>query len=199
LHQQQHLQRSVNAPKPKRRYELASRVTTQTMTPPMTRFNVLKTQERRRRPHPATTRESDPNSVAKNTVLIRPTTLVRARSSSTVVERTIGRRRMLPNLSTRTTSRSTRRSMPNSTFSKRKPRRGRPSGPRPTRTLSPKKLTTSRSKKANQAIAKRIKRQQPKPKLIPTTAIRAATAAPIVARPPTPTPNRKAAAGKLIC
>jgi hypothetical protein len=95
------------------------------------------------------------------------TTLVRARSSSTVVEKTIGRRRILPNLSTRTTSRSTRRSMPNSTFSKRKPRRRRPSGPRPTRTLSPKKLTTSRAKKANQATAKRIKRPQPKSRLVP--------------------------------
>jgi hypothetical protein len=31
------------------------------------------------------------------------------------------------------------------------------------------------------------------------TAMGTATAAPIVARPPTPTPNRKAAAGKLIC
>jgi hypothetical protein len=71
-------------------------------------------------------RERDPNSIVKNTVPIRPTTLVRARSSSTVVEKTIGRRKILPNLSTRTTSRSTRRSMPNSTFSKRKPRRSRP-------------------------------------------------------------------------
>jgi hypothetical protein len=109
----------VNAPKPKRRYKLASRVTTQTMTPPMMRFNVLKNQERRRRPHPTTTRERDPNSVAKNTVPIRPTTLARARSSLTVVEKTIGRRRILPNLSARTASQSTRKSMPNSTFSKK--------------------------------------------------------------------------------
>jgi hypothetical protein len=169
------------------------------MTPPMTRFNVPRNPERRRRPHPTTTRERDPNSIVRNTVPIRPTTVVRARSSSAVVEGTIGRRRTLPNLSTRTVSRSTRRSMPNSTFSKRKPRRRRSSGPRLTRTLSPKKLTTSRAKKANQATAKRIKRPQPKPRLVPTTAIRTATAAPIVARPPTPTPNRKAAAGKLIC
>jgi hypothetical protein len=159
-----------------------------------------KNPERRRRPLPTTTRERDPNSIAKNTAQMIRTTLVRARSSSTMVEKTIGRRRILPNLSTRTTSRSTRKSMPNSTFSKRKPRRRRPSGQRPTRTLSPKKLTTSRgAKKANQAIAKRIKRPQPKSRLVPTTATRTATAAPIVARPPTPTPNRKAAAGKLIC
>jgi hypothetical protein len=145
------------------------------------------------------TRERDPNSVVKNTVPIRPTTLARARSSSTVAEKTIGRKRMLPNLSARTASRSTRRSMPNSTFSKRKPRRRRPSGPRPPRTLSPKKLTASRAKKANQATAKRIKSPQPKPRLVPTIVMRTATAARIVARPPTPTPNRKAAAGKLIC
>jgi hypothetical protein len=169
------------------------------MTPPMTRFNVLRNSERRRRPHPTTTRERDPNSIARNTARMIRTTLARARPSSTVVEKTIGRRRMLRNLSTRTASRSTRKSMPNSTFSKRKPRRRRSSGPRPTRTLSPKKLTTSRAKKANQATAKRIKRPQPKLRFVPTTAIRTATAAPTVARPPTPTPNRKAAAGKLIC
>jgi hypothetical protein len=121
------------------------------------------------------------------------------KATSTVVEKTIGRKRTLPNPSARTASRSARRSMPNSTFSKRKPRRRRPSGPRPARTLSPKKLTTSRAKKANQAIAKRIKSPQSNPRLVKTMATRTATAAPTVARPPTPTPNRKAAAGNLIC
>jgi hypothetical protein len=43
-------------------------------------------------------RERDPNSIVRNTVPIRPTTLVHARPSSTVVEKTIGRRRTLPNL-----------------------------------------------------------------------------------------------------
>jgi hypothetical protein len=52
-------------------------------------------------------RERDTNSIAKNTVPIRPTTLARARSSSTVVEKTIGRGKMLPNLNTRTASRNT--------------------------------------------------------------------------------------------
>jgi hypothetical protein len=149
----------------------------------MTRFNVQKNPKRRRRPHPATTQERDPNSVARNTVLVQPTALVRARSSSTVVERTIGRRRTLPNLSARTASRSARRSMPSSTFYKRKERRRRPSGPRPARTLSPKKLTRSRAKKENKVKAKRIKRPQPKPRLVPTTATRTATAAPTAARP----------------
>jgi hypothetical protein len=53
------------------------------------------------------------NSIARNTVPIRPTTPVHARSSSIMVEKTIGRKKMLPNLSARTASRSTRRSVPN--------------------------------------------------------------------------------------
>jgi hypothetical protein len=66
--------------------------------------------------------------------------------------------------------------------------------------LKSKEADNVTGKESESSDRKRIKRPQPKPRLVPTTVIRTATgAAPMVARPPTPTPNRKAAAGKLIC